>query len=125
MQDHRRLRAWHLGQDIVVRIYRVTAGFPDDERFGLSRQLRRAAVSIPSNIAEGCGRDSQAELARFLSIATGSASECESQIVTAQRLGYIDSATAALLLKEVDQLRRQVHSLRSAVLSKSTAKRAT
>ena len=117
MQDHRKLRAWRFAQEVVVRIYQVTSVFPQDERYGLTQQLRRAAVSVPSNIAEGCGRSSQRELARFLSIATGSASECESQIVTAERLGYVDESVAQSLVDQLDHLRRQIENLRASVVS--------
>lgn len=115
MRDHRKLRVWIAAQDFIVEVYSASARFPYDERFGLTRQLRRAAVSVASNIAEGCGRDSSADLARFLTIARGSASECESQIITASRLGFIDQRRTEDLLDRVDHLRRQIHNYRAAI----------
>ena len=116
MRDHRKLRAWVAAQDFIVEVYSTTAGFPREERFGLTQQLRRASVPIASNIAEGCGRDSTADLARFLTIARGSASECESQIITALRLGFLEDSKARHLLDRVDHLRRQIHNYRSALM---------
>ena len=83
MRDFRKLSVWEKSHHFVLRVYRITKGFPHDERFGLTGQLRRAAASIPTNIAEGCGRDSERELARFMSIAAGYASEVEYQLLLA------------------------------------------
>jgi four helix bundle protein len=80
LKDFRKLEIWQKSYQLTLEIYKVTKTFPKDEMFGLTSQMRRAAVSIPSNIAEGCGRDGDAELARFLSIAMGSASELECQL---------------------------------------------
>jgi len=77
MKDFRKLDVWAKAHALTLAIYRVTAGFPTEERYGLTSQLRRACVSIPTNIAEGCGRNSDAELARFAEIAMGSSSEVE------------------------------------------------
>lgn len=83
------LDAWKLGVRACKRVYEATASFPPDERFGLVSQLRRAVVSIPSNIAEGWGRGSTVEYARFLRIARGSLYEVETQLVVAKGLGYL------------------------------------
>ncbi|HEY5649871.1 MAG TPA: four helix bundle protein [Acidimicrobiia bacterium] len=96
-------------------MYAASATFPPDERFGLTQQLRRAAVSIASNIAEGCGRDTDADLARFLSIAAGSTSECESQIATAGNLGFLEEREAVRLMDQAEHIRRQLHKLALAV----------
>jgi len=90
MQDFRNLRVWQEAHQLVLAIYRATENMPDQERFGLTSQMRRAAVSIPSNIAEGCGRDSDSEFKRFLQIAMGSASELEYQLLLARDLGMLD-----------------------------------
>ncbi|UKM63633.1 four helix bundle protein [Flavobacteriaceae bacterium GSB9] len=100
--DHKELDVWKYGMDLVELIYKVTSAFPDDERFGLTSQMRRAAISIPSNIAEGCGRKSDKELIQFLSIALGSVAELETQYLIAVRLNYIvtDSNIDDVILKE-------------------------
>jgi four helix bundle protein len=77
MQDYRKLTVWQRSHDLVLAIYDATARFPDAERYGLTSQAKRAAVSIPSNIAEGCGRETNNELRRFLFVAMGSASELD------------------------------------------------
>lgn len=77
MKDFKKLKAWEKSHQLTLAIYKVTRSFPKDELYGLTSQMRRASVSIPANIAEGCGRGSDAELARFCHIAMGSASELE------------------------------------------------
>jgi four helix bundle protein len=77
MRDFRSLKVWHKSHELTLAIYLATRSFPSDERFGLTSQMRRASSSIPANIAEGCGRDGEAELARFMQISMGSASELE------------------------------------------------
>ncbi|MGH7180999.1 MAG: four helix bundle protein, partial [Nitrospiraceae bacterium] len=80
MRDHTRLRAFELADEVVLLVYQATAGFPKDELFGLTSQIRRAAVSVSSNIVEGCARDSEAEYLRFLNIAFGSLRELHYQL---------------------------------------------
>ncbi|MEA2010266.1 MAG: four helix bundle protein [Actinomycetota bacterium] len=102
MHDHQQLRAWKASRRFVSMIYGLTRQFPDDERFGLTTQLRRAAVSIPSNIAEGAGRSgSGRSFSQFLRIASGSASEVETQLQIAQDL---ELATSKELLEALDQI---------------------
>ncbi len=97
MRDHTKLRAFELADALVLNVYRVTRSFPDDEKFGLTSQLRRAAISIASNIVEGAARSSRPEYVRFLEIAYGSAKEVEYQISIAERLGYGQSDTIRAL----------------------------
>ena len=89
MRDHTKLKAFELADELAVLMYRATAGFPREELYGLTSQIRRAAVSVPSNIVEGCARDSQADYLRFLSIAFGSLRELHYQLDLSKRLGFL------------------------------------
>lgn len=89
MASHKDLKVWQESMDLVVSVYETVRFFPKEEVYGLTSQIKRASVSIPSNIAEGAGRQSQAEFIRFLYIALGSASELETQLELAFRLGFI------------------------------------
>jgi len=91
MRDHTKLRAFELDDDVALLVYKVTAGFPKEEVYGLTSQMRRAAVSVPSNIVEGCARDSQADYLRFLNIAFGSLRELHYQLGSSERLGFFDT----------------------------------
>jgi len=90
MRDHAKLRAFELADEVALLIYRVTRKFPGEEIYGLTSQMRRAAVSVPSNIVEGCARESQTEYLRFLEIAFGSLRELHYQFSLSTRLGYSD-----------------------------------
>ena len=90
MRDHRKLRAFELADEVVLLIYRVTRSFPKEEVFGLTSQMRRSAVSVPSNIVEGFARESQSEYLRFLEIAFASLRELHYQFDLSRRLGYIE-----------------------------------
>ncbi len=89
MRDHTKLRAFELADKLAMLVYRLTVNFPKEERYGLTAQMRRSAVSITCNIVEGCARNSLAEYLRFLDIAYGSSRELEYQLSLAQRLGYL------------------------------------
>lgn len=108
MKDYRQLEIWQRGHQLALEIYRATKSFPKDELFGVTSQMRRAAASIPANIAEGCGRDSEAELKRFLDIAHGSASELDYFVLLTHELGYISAETHAPLAEELAQLKRMI-----------------
>ena len=109
--DYRDLRVWQEAMEIVHGIYRATQDFPKQETFGLAAQMRRAAVSIPSNIAEGKGRNSQRDLARFLYQSRGSLLELETQILIAQDLGYVDEEVCKQLTYKVRFLARTLNAL--------------
>ena len=91
------LEVWKVSMDLAQKIYELTAAFPKEELFGICSQMRRAAVSIPSNIAEGSARQSAKDNVRFLKIAAGSLAELETQVVLAQRIGFLSSENAELL----------------------------
>ncbi len=111
MRPHHRLEAWSKSVDLVTEVYRETERFPKEERYGLSSQIRRAAVSIPANIAEGAGRNSQKEFAYFLSNSQGSASELETELIIAHKLGYLDEATFSRLVSELERIGRLITGL--------------
>jgi four helix bundle protein len=92
MKDFRELKVWEKAHQLTLDVYKATIGFPKDEQYGLTSQIRRASASIPANIAEGCGRSSDAELARYLQIAMGSASELEYHLLLAHDLGYLSTS---------------------------------
>jgi|SRR5262249_1262355 len=96
--SHRKLLAWQQAMTLVETVYRDTACLPGDERFGLVPQMRRAAISVPSNIAEGAARNSPRELQHFVSIACGSISELETQLELAVRLGYLKADNPSIAL---------------------------
>ena len=97
MRDHTKLRAFELADEVAVLVYRVTAGFPKEEMFGLTSQIRRSAVSVPSNIVEGCARDSEADYLRFLNIAFGSLREMNYQLNLSNRLGFLPNDDSSLI----------------------------
>lgn len=112
MQRYRDLEVWKRGHALVLRVYDLTKVFPDDERFGLTSQLRRAAVSVPSNIAEGSKRRTDRDFARFLNIAEGSLSETDYLLLCAKDLGYIGAHAQEQLADEIDEISRMLYTFR-------------
>ncbi len=104
-----------LSHPLDLEIYRISAGFPQDERFGVTSQLRRAATSIPTNIAEGSRRQGQHEYSRFLNIAQSSAAETEYLLILSRDLGYVSPAAFDRLVADLDEVARMLHGLRSKV----------
>jgi four helix bundle protein len=115
VQTYRDLIVWQKAMDLVVEVYKATESLPSDERFGLTNQLRRAAVSIPSNIAEGFGRGSQNEFQRFLSIARGSLFEVETQVQIAYRLSFLSEHEQIVLMRRADEVGRILRGLSKSV----------
>ena len=111
IRHYRDLLAWQKAITWVQAIYEATHAWPSDERFGLTSQVRRAAVSVPSNIAEGCARRSTADFVRFLSIARASLAEAETQVIIAGRLGYVGPDAEAALLQAADEISRMLAGL--------------
>jgi four helix bundle protein len=120
MRGYRDLRVWHGGIELVESVYRATQFFPKQELYGLTSQLRRAAVSIPANIAEGHSREHIKEYLNFLSIAQGSAGELETELEIAGRLGYIAPEALGPLMSQLDSLGRQIRALRAALVNRTT-----
>src|SRR3989337_1180931 len=110
MKEYRSLDVWKSGHLLTLEIYRQTKKFPKEELFGLTSQIRRAGSSIPANIAEGCGRDGDAELARFLQIARGSASELEYHLLLGHDLGFLSDPDYGQLSQETTELKQMLTS---------------
>ncbi len=111
MRDYRKYDVWKLGHKITLKIYDVIKTFPNEEQFGIISQMRRAAYSIPSNISEGCGRESDAEFKRFLTISRGLASELEYFTFLAKDLGYLNETSYIQLNDEVNKVKRSLNNL--------------
>ena len=111
MQNYKDLKVWSVAHEFTLNIYSVTLIFPKGEMFGLTTQVRRAAASIGANIAEGCGRNTQADLARFLQISLGSANECEYFLLLAKDLNYINSDDFESTFKQINEIKAMLISL--------------
>ena len=115
MRDFRKYDVWKLAIDFATEIYSATAQFPIFEKYALSTQLCRAAVSISSNIAEGSARSSETDFCRFLEIAVGSAFEVETQLIIAHRLDYIEEETFNKLIDQTQTIERMINNLIQAI----------
>jgi len=116
MRNFRTLNVYHQSIAFATTIYQTTESFPTKEKYGLISQIQRAAVSIPSNIAEGSSRRSSTEFARFLDIAMGSAFELETQLTIAHNIGYLNSESQQKLLEELTSIQKQTNQLRKKIL---------
>ncbi len=116
MRDFRKLDVWDRSHQLTLDVYRATDSFPSNERFGLTAQIRRCAISIPSNIAEGAGRESRPDYARFLGVAIGSAHELDYQLQLSKDLGYLGVIRHGELAGDVVAVRSMLASLRKRVL---------
>ena len=110
MKDFRSLKIWQRSHAMALAVYKLTREFPKHELYGLTSQIQRAAISVPTNIAEGCGRDSDAELKRFSVIAMGSASELEYLLLLAHDLGYLQTDMYQSTFSELVETRRMINS---------------
>lgn len=108
LEDFRNLKVWEKSHQLALAVYEATSTFPRRELYGLTSQIRRACASIPANIAEGCGRSGDAELARFLQIAMGSASELEYHLLLARDLGFLPTADHEQLTEDVVEVKRML-----------------
>jgi len=111
MKDFRDLKVWRRAHGLAVRSYLETRGFPKSELYGLTSQIRRAAASVPANIAEGCGRGTDADFGRFLQIALGSASELEYHFLLSRELKFLEEEAYDCLYQEVTEVKRMLASL--------------
>lgn len=119
MQHFTKLPVWQRSHELVLAVYGVSVGFPRSEQFGLTSQLRRAALSVPTNIAEGSKRQSQSDFARFLNIAEGSLAETEYLLIVSRDLGYLEPPAASRYLKEVSEILRMLSGLRARITQSS------
>lgn len=111
MKDFRELKVWEKAHQLTLDVYKATASFPKDEQYGLTSQIRRASASIPANIAEGCGRSGDAEFARFLQIAMGSASELEYHLLLAHDLKFLNTTDYERLSADTIEVKKMLSSL--------------
>jgi four helix bundle protein len=120
MRNYRDLQVWQKGHKLALAVYRTTQAFPKEERFGLTSQVRCAASSIPANLAEGCGRRSDAEMARFVQIAMGSGAELSYHLLLCCDLGILGSGEFSHLTSDLDEVMKMLSAL--SVRLKSTAR---
>jgi len=111
MRDHKKLKAFELADEVALLVYKITAVFPKEEMYGLTSQMRRAAVSVPSNIVEGCSRPSQSDYLRFLIIAFGSLRELRYQLSLSKRLGFLDNQDTSLIEQKIIETEKIMNGL--------------
>jgi four helix bundle protein len=112
MNNYKELKVWQKSVDLAVKVYGVTKDFPKEELYGLTSQLRRSAVSIPSNIAEGAGRNTKKDFNNFLGISNGSSCELDTQLIIAQRINFIDALALESLQQEIIEIQKMNWSLK-------------
>jgi four helix bundle protein len=118
VKSYKELIVWQKAIDLVEAVYRATLGFPREETYGLTSQIRRAVVSIPSNIAEGQGRNTRRDFVNFLCIARGSLKEVETQIIIAKRLAYLPHAEEVALIEQIAEVGRILNGLINSLTEK-------
>jgi four helix bundle protein len=111
MRNFRKYKVWELGHEVTLDVYKLSNEFPKDERFGITSQMRRCSSSVPANIAEGCGRETEKEFKRFLVIANGSATELEYFLILITDLKFAQQESIDKLVEKVDQLKRSLNRL--------------
>ncbi len=109
MRNFKELQIWQRSHQLVLSIYKVTVTFPKEEIYGLTSQIRRSSSSVPTNIAEGCGRNTKPDMSRFLVIAMGSASEFEYQLILAKDLNYLDNTEFQELSNELIEIKKMLN----------------
>jgi four helix bundle protein len=111
MKDFRQLKVWEKSHQLALAVYKETKKFPKEELYGLTSQIRRASMSVPTNIAEGCGRNTDKDFARFIQVSMGSASETEYQLILARDLEFISQDSYEKLHNNVEEVKRMLASL--------------
>ena len=111
MNNYKELKVWQKSMDLVENIYRLSASLPENEKYGLMSQIQRSAVSIPSNISEGAGRNSNKEFKNFLSFAYGSSNELNTQLIISRRIGYLQNQELDLAFKQIEEIQKMLFSL--------------
>lgn len=115
MNNYKDLKVWQKGVELAVKIYRLTCDFPLSEMYGLTSQIRRASYSVPSNIAEGAGRESNKEFQHFLSISLGSAFEMETHLIIAKHLNFIKEADFNSVTNEISEVEKMIRGLQKSL----------
>ena len=108
MNNYKKLEIWQEAMNLVCDVYKLTKKFPKEEMYGLASQIRRCSVSVPSNVAEGAGRNGNNEFINFLGIACGSCCELDTQLILAERFGYINSTDSANVLIRLDRIKKMI-----------------
>ncbi|WP_395057953.1 four helix bundle protein [Flavobacterium sp.] len=116
MRDFKKYEIWQLGHSLTLQIYKITSTFPKEELYGLTSQIRRATSSIPTNISEGCGRNSDKEFNQFLNIALGSASETKYLLILSKDLNYINLESFEILEKENNIIKSKIYKLKQILI---------
>lgn len=111
MRDYKKYTVWQKSHELVLEIYKVTVHFPKEEVYGLTSQMRRSASSIPTNVVEGCGRNTDKDFCRFLYFAFGSANELEYQLILSKDLNFLESETAMSLISKVEEIKKMLNKL--------------
>ena len=111
MNNYKELKVWQKSMDLIENVYKISMLIPENEKYGLTSQIQRSAVSIPSNISEGAGRHSNKELKNFLSIAYGSSNELNTQLIISERIGYIKNNELDLAFKQIEEIQKMLFSL--------------
>ena len=119
MHNLKELKIWTKAVELSVEVYKVTENFPKEEMYGLTSQIRRSAVSIPSNISEGAGRNSKNEFIHFLGIANGSSYELQTQLIISNKLNLIKDKILQLLLKEIDEIQKMNYKFQNTLITRN------
>jgi four helix bundle protein len=116
MRDFKKYDIWQLSHSLTLEVYKITSNFPKEEIYGLSSQIRRAVSSIPTNISEGCGRNSDKEFNQFLNIALGSANETEYLLILSRDLNYLNKEAFENLEKEINTIKSKIYKLKQILI---------